>query len=135
MYTGNTTVYKPLLQKRSVYPCVYREHKYSTIHDDVAVGLSLCIQGTYKPELINAARARFIPVYTGNIYNRQWGLELIPVYPCVYREHCGFDIHIEFTAGLSLCIQGTYYKPVQYYPGKRFIPVHTGNMHANNLNG
>ena len=51
------------------------------------LGLSLCIQGTFKLSIHLYENNRFIPVYTGNIAFILTTLYVAPVYPCVYREH------------------------------------------------
>ena len=107
VYTGNTESYWTSTQWHAVYPCVYREHIKFICQCGVLGGLSLCIQGTHKPELIKAAQARFIPVYTGNTGAELSGSHTTTVYPCVYREHTTKSNHVYLKHGLSLCIQGT----------------------------
>ena len=87
VYTGNIKMWMISLNRRPVYPCVYREHFNQIFFTIRQFGLSLCIQGTYKAEYSEQRKKRFIPVYTGNIssiYRSQGGKA---VYPCVYREH------------------------------------------------
>ena len=112
----------------AVYPCVYREHSHRHISMTVVCGLSLCIQGTSIVYSSNSVKARFIPVYTGNITEIIYQNQLVTVYPCVYREHnvcfaVGF-----FDSGLSLCIQGTWGTNISELGKLRFIPVYTGNI-------
>ena len=68
VYTGNTLGYRGFHYRKSVYPCVYREHNYyqSTAFD--SLGLSLCIQGTQLEQAESQNKERFIPVYTGNTH-------------------------------------------------------------------
>ena len=87
VYTGNIAYVGVPGSGKSVYPCVYREHKSSydlTVYNS---GLSLCIQGTFDYLAVKISILRFIPVYTGNISSVESILELKSVYPCVYREH------------------------------------------------
>ena len=55
---------------------------------------------------------------------------LIPVYPCVYREHDGVGVSAIPAAGLSLCIQGTLIFFITTLEANRFIPVYTGNTNS-----
>ena len=91
-------------------------------------GLSLCIQGTFRKTFATKGEARFIPVYTGNIWCTMNSPISITVYPCVYREHIFFVIFPNNLAGLSLCIQGTYLEEATRSLILRFIPVYTGNI-------
>ena len=91
-------------------------------------GLSLCIQGTYNPNGQDSLYRRFIPVYTGNIFRIFLLTAETPVYPCVYREHTVMLLDNVFTAGLSLCIQGTSPADLTVIERPRFIPVYTGNI-------
>ena len=87
VYTGNITEDGSKVTIRTVYPCVYREHKAVSNNEKQTYGLSLCIQGTYQfPEFLNYI-IRFIPVYTGNMIQYDYSEHQISVYPCVYREH------------------------------------------------
>ena len=74
------------------------------------------------------SNARFIPVYTGNIFNYRERYLSNPVYPCVYREHCSSFSHLSVASGLSLCIQGTFDVLGEGQIKGRFIPVYTGNI-------
>ena len=69
----------------------------------------------------------FIPVYTGNTPSNAILFIPYPVYPCVYREHLFYKLRNLFTAGLSLCIQGTLFFRLSLPELHRFIPVYTGN--------
>ena len=44
--TGNISIMHPNFKLLTVYPCVYREHRYSEIAERGHSGLSLCVQGT-----------------------------------------------------------------------------------------
>ena len=44
--TGNISQLKCKMIERTVYPCVYREHKLEGIKINEYIGLSLCVQGT-----------------------------------------------------------------------------------------
>ena len=77
--------------------------------------------------------ARFIPVYTGNIYPAIEPLTKKPVYPCVYREHMNSIPQQNPFIGLSLCIQGTFDYIFAHILILRFIPVYTGNMRCPDL--
>ena len=71
---------------------------------------------------------RFIPVCTGNMATHHDSRRLNPVYPCVYREHQP-KAHMSVTHyGLSLCVQGTSFRPCLLGESRRFIPVCTGNI-------
>ena len=128
VHTGNidynTREYKTI----TVYPCAYREHLKMRFLDSLINGLSLCIQGTSRHQLVNIDSWRFIPVHTGNILHpnrkRFWN----SVYPCAYREHIRNEINDQTINGLSLCIQGTLLLVGRYMAMIRFIPVHTGNI-------
>ena len=87
VYTGNTSSSVSVELGVTVYPCVYREHKYSSITRARQIGLSLCIQGTPQKRFFMTDDERFIPVYTGNTFITVF------IFP--------------FPNGLSLCIQGT----------------------------
>ena len=87
VYTGNILRKQPLAHPLSVYPCVYREHVNPTSTTFLKNGLSLCIQGTYPTYYWQMVGHRFIPVYTGNIIFSWLNYSVVPVYPCVYREH------------------------------------------------
>ena len=91
-------------------------------------GLSLCIQGTSPAQPILLTDCRFIPVHTGNMSCISVSSEYKSVYPCAYREHISTLHCLADNFGLSLCIQGTYTAEKAHIQGKRFIPVHTGNM-------
>ena len=67
VHTGNIVVFMTLKVDLSVYPCVYREHGISECLPLVAIGLSLCIQGTSALLSVIVRVTRFIPVYTGNM--------------------------------------------------------------------
>ena len=125
--TGNTYIQFVLLQKESVYPCVYREHFGVELISWTHCGLSLCVQGTLVTNQTAAPRVRFIPVCTGNtsaVVGINWAK---PVYPCVYREHWLIWVKPKTVHGLSLCVQGTLLLFRFYWEGTRFIPVCTGN--------
>ena len=109
VYTGNTVSDAICASLSSVYPCVYREHSSHSIHYGINLGLSLCIQGTLLNKISITDGGRFIPVYTGNTSLINLCTVLPSVYPCVYREHQISLNRPEFTSGLSLCIQGTYF--------------------------
>ena len=69
VHTGNTNCSNPWRSFSTVYPCVYREH-YEFLHlPTFHYGLSLCIQGTHSPPLLNSQFFRFIPVHTGNTFD------------------------------------------------------------------
>ena len=107
VYTGNISITNFEALSAPVYPCVYREHSSFLQKRQLNVGLSLCIQGTYRLKVANCVGRRFIPVYTGNML-ASTGFSLAPsVYPCVYREHVYRTDQNTAGAGLSLCIQGT----------------------------
>ena len=127
VYTGNTQLRNISAFKRTVYPCVYREHTLDKYVKNTDCGLSLCIQGT--PLIITAVSSvgRFIPVYTGNTCYIASSNVSKPVYPCVYREHIHRTPSSRRTRGLSLCIQGTPETLLGIYVNARFIPVYTGN--------
>ena len=128
VYTGNTGGTYATLDAMAVYPCVYREHRFTGLSSQVECGLSLCIQGTRLDlDIIQSLLPVYPCVYREHIYGRKslnssGGLSLCiqgtrmkrkitkkrrPVYPCVYREHiypyCRHNLYF----GLSLCIQGT----------------------------
>ena len=107
MYTGNIIEITRSTGWQPVYPCVYREHYLSHLLKHALRGLSLCIQGTCSVVVLPNRGGRFIPVYTGNIYEHSGYYEDYTVYPCVYREHRFRYIHFHSNNGLSLCIQGT----------------------------
>ena len=67
VYTGNMPDELRNGREISVYPCVYREHKWSNRNNTSIHGLSLCIQGTSPVSQSYCKTNRFIPVYTGNI--------------------------------------------------------------------
>ena len=69
-------------------------------------------------------------MHTGNIKTILSVGRLVPVYPCVYREHSGLPLINPISTGLSLCIQGTRELPACTRPECRFIPVYTGNTLA-----
>ena len=54
-------------------------------------------------------------------------VNMLPVYPCVYREHNSFVLDFMLLSGLSLCIQGTQVRVPDVEICDRFIPVYTGN--------
>ena len=87
VYTGNTSYTTAIAYGFPVYPCVYREHVCNNQIYKFRCGLSLCIQGTLVESQAPFARARFIPVYTGNTQTEYPNCRLMSVYPCVYREH------------------------------------------------
>ena len=91
-------------------------------------GLSLCIQGTYPLLGRQLVSRRFIPVYTGNIGSADFLIQLVSVYPCVYREHSHVSQGLSVASGLSLCIQGTLFSQNFFIFIFRFIPVYTGNI-------
>ena len=71
MCTGNAIAHDSDLPIYSVYPCVYRERSKFGPHIEVALGLSLCVQGTLIIGFgINDA-GRFIPVCTGNAEDKE----------------------------------------------------------------
>ena len=107
VYTGNTGGTYATLDAMAVYPCVYREHRFTGLSSQVECGLSLCIQGTRLDlDIIQS---------------------LLPVYPCVYREHIYGRKSLNSSGGLSLCIQGTLVQVIIQKLHYRFIPVYTGN--------
>ena len=108
MYTGNIITADISDYIESVYPCAYREHIGIIRKNYIAIGLSLCIQGTYAIVKWILSKKRFIPVHTGNISATKWNITDESVYPCAYREHARSFHCSRYTA--------------------RFIPVHTGNM-------
>ena len=107
MYIGNTKMTFLVLQKKTVYPYVYREHPSCSPPLSSKTGLSLCIQGTLILTEAKIIVMRFIPMYIGNtmvISNVQSRLD-----------------------GLSLCIQGTHIHNLYSDRQKRFIPMYIGN--------
>ena len=127
MYTGNTQYVSLNDLLKPVYPCAYREHETIHIILKILSGLSLCIQGTQTPFLVEIMDVRFIPVHTGNTLYLIYPLTHKTVYPCAYREHIHYTIiHVQ-KIGLSLCIQGTLSQTLITAHTTRFIPVHTGN--------
>ena len=127
MHTGNTIKYEKYVKYHSVYPCAYREHELNLLRLVMQRGLSLCIQGTQTPFLVEIMDVRFIPVHTGNTLYLIYPLTHKTVYPCAYREHIHYTIiHVQ-KIGLSLCIQGTLSQTLITAHTTRFIPVHTGN--------
>ena len=106
--TGNINALLNARCGKTVYPCVYREHRSHRITPPIRYGLSLCVQGTLSDEQIKECAQRFIPVCTGNIPNSfSFGISFT-VYPCVYREHKISSLCKQGLSGLSLCVQGTY---------------------------
>ena len=128
MYTGNIHSTRRWYCSYSVYPCVYREHEYCNWMHLICAGLSLCVQGTLYQWIKGGRIKRFIPVCTGNIGNPCILRTLLPVYPCVYREHWMNLIAQIPLSGLSLCVQGTLNHNHCQTNIWRFIPVCTGNM-------
>ena len=128
MYTGNILLRLCKLAYYPVYPCVYREHCVIIFNKHFLCGLSLCIQGTWDDNGKSRFKTWFIPVYTGNIDMDTFVRLVLPVYPCVYREHMISLCPKNIKNGLSLCIQGTYGKMKHQTHWVRFIPVYTGNM-------
>ena len=57
-------------------------------------------------------------------------MQVLAVYPCVYREHYIKLLMVAPTGGLSLCIQGTRLADAYFYNDDRFIPVYTGNTYG-----
>ena len=108
VYTGNIWIISRNKTPLSVYPCVYREHAPIFVFELFAIGLSLCIQGTFVKQRKYWENKRFIPVYTGNMFKLTLNLRINAVYPCVYREHVIVPVVYSELAGLSLCIQGTW---------------------------
>ena len=91
---------------------MYRERYPYLMPSGLGYGLSLCVQGTWLNRYVGRRLFRFIPVYTGNIV-KLIGLSGLPtVYPCVYREHSLRCLVKSQKTGLSLCIQGTYPRPI-----------------------
>ena len=131
MYTGNTPDAPKSDRTVPVYPCVYREHQFRTHEQEMAYGLSLCIQGTHMLLIRSILVHRFIPVYTGNTVSAVKYSRSDAVYPCVYREHNGIKINFAVFIGLSLCIQGTLRRSINVNVKIRFIPVYTGNTYSN----
>ena len=86
VYTGNSGKVKEIAEYCAVYPCVYRELRCPVPVISVKNGLSLCIQGTQKTMVYSDNIRRFIPVYTGNSLKSEIMVNMLPVYPCVYRE-------------------------------------------------
>ena len=128
VYTGNILLNSSISFSNSVYPCVYREHGGEPGKRSGPPGLSLCIQGTFNSSANDNAKRRFIPVHTGNMIYYEVCCIYSPVYPCAYREHVFLIFAGSLSAGLSLCIQGTYIKIDVKLSHFRFIPVHTGNI-------
>ena len=54
-------------------------------------------------------------------------VSVLPVYPCVYREHVIRKSPRVAMPGLSLCIQGTHFVLCIDMICRIFIPVYTGN--------
>ena len=109
-------------------PCVYREHNSYPEEENPLIGLSLCIQGTPSCAHSRTSCNRFIPVHTGNTVLVSSRATRPAVYPCAYREHAIRFWILANSAGLSLCIQGTYDQTNTKLYEDRFIPVHTGNI-------
>ena len=105
--TGNTCKMTWVLGRATVYPCVYREHIAVLPFCNSGIGLSLCVQGTPRRKRPNERKNRFIPVCTGNTAINQKSVNVITVYPCVYREHNRRNEFGSLRLGLSLCVQGT----------------------------
>ena len=131
MYTGNTKWFSIRFLVAAVYPCVYREHHNPISFWHIDTGLSLCIQGTRLLNFFGNLLTRFIPVYTGNTGVHHDNCNIIPVYPCVYREHTIVAPTDSNSSGLSLCIQGTRLLAWSNQHVWRFIPVYTGNTFFN----
>ena len=127
VYTGNTKSFTVFSIANSVYPCVYREHRYYVTWNFARIGLSLCIQGTQHQIPESFFQIRFIPVYTGNTTTAEQVRVRKAVYPCVYREHTKSCTCSCETYGLSLCIQGTLSSTKVPDTKTQFIPVYTGN--------
>ena len=119
--------------RRTVYPCVYREHVMLKCISLVNGGLSLCVQGTSVIWFYRFRGARFIPVCTGNIIEWNGRNYYTPVYPCVYREPRQYTCTNKRVNGLSLCIQGTHSISQIFSYAGRFIPVYTGNPNTDKL--
>ena len=92
VHTGNTYPIVIVAFGDTVYPCAYREHELNLLRLVMQRGLSLCIQGTQTPFLVEIMDVRFIPVHTGN--TNELSSNSIPptVYPCAYREHSNYNI-------------------------------------------
>ena len=128
MHTGNTPIFLEDKTQKPVYPCAYREHVSFILWCPQTIGLSLCVQGTWRDYRRNRITWRFIPVCTGNINKQINPSKLNPVYPCVYREHSAVLFFRLARRGLSLCVQGTFFKHSYTHKINRFIPVCTGNI-------
>ena len=115
VYTGNTDIIDLYWVALPVYPCVYREHLFSSIRSWKNFGLSLCIQGTLIVSRHLNNYSRFIPVYTGNTKTPARIICSFLVYPCVYREHWLMSLCRNNYFGLSLCIQGTQSVKISHY--------------------
>ena len=85
--TGNTITLDIYCSDKTVYPCVYREHRLLPALDLLLDGLSLCVQGTRINTRLQIDCFRFIPVCTGNTMVLRPIASRKSVYPCVYREH------------------------------------------------
>ena len=48
VHTGNMWSFRSWWHYEAVYPCAYREHMHQRAFQNLAFGLSLCIQGTYQ---------------------------------------------------------------------------------------
>ena len=67
VHTGNIVKATCQQKQKSVYPCAYREHFTHAKRQSAIIGLSLCIQGTYREKNQEYENNRFIPVHTGNM--------------------------------------------------------------------
>ena len=128
VYTGNIPCSLTNGRQQPVYPCVYREHNLNCQPCHDAIGLSLCIQGTYQKLYLFYFVPRFIPVCTGNMVRSFVSPVVLSVYPCVYREHQAEQVQTDCKIGLSLCVQGTFTYCCLLLSVLRFIPVCTGNI-------
>ena len=126
--TGNTLIIYYHHVQLTVYPCVYREHVPFHCRRTHGNGLSLCVQGTCCCSVFSTSEYRFIPVCTGNMEHFLPRQDILPVYPCVYREHSFIDYTNTGLNGLSLCVQGTLALVAINMLLLRFIPVCTGNI-------
>ena len=128
MHSGNILEDVKISGNVAVYPCAYREHAETLQIAVVAIGLSLCIQGTFTINNFSLRPCRFIPVHTGTMDVRYCVEVTTTVYPCAYREHRLHSMSFGYKPGLSLCIQGTCFIFFVSSTILRFIPVHTGNI-------
>ena len=70
----------------TVYPCTHRERITVLIVILIFSGISLYPQGTHVLSHAQPEGMRYIPVPTGNAFDKQFDGITISVYPCTHRE-------------------------------------------------